>query len=456
MQKIKICFWVFLTAILLLNTVDTHAQVAPKTRILFIFDASGSMTNAMGNTSRFEIARKMLLKMIDSFSNFKDVELALRVYGHQKYVPEQDCEDTKLEVPFMKGNIPVLKKKVQSIQPRGWTPIAQSLLKSAEDFPVERGVRNLIILITDGLEECGGDPCAISKALQEKGIFLQPFIIGVGANENFKFAFNCVGNYYDATTEAQFETVIGVIISQAMNATSCQVNLLDIDGKPLETDVNMSIYDATTGQMLFNYIHTMNGRGVPDTLYLDPMRKYNLVIHTLPILEKKNVQLVLGRHNIIAIDAAQGFIEFKIGGITKYDRLQGLVKIAGNPQTINAQDFNTTKKYLVGAYDLEILTLPRIYMSSVKVTQNYTTTINISPPGKVSIFRNKDVTASIFMLKNNKMEWVCNIEEKNSQVLIMQPGKYFIIGRNKPEVRTIYTFQREFTVTSGSVTDITL
>ena len=70
--------------------------------------------------------------------------------------------------------------KIKMAQPKGTTPIAYSLEKSGADFPECANCRNIIILITDGEEECEGDPCAVSAALQSKGIVLKPFVIGVG------------------------------------------------------------------------------------------------------------------------------------------------------------------------------------------------------------------------------------------------------------------------------------
>jgi Ca-activated chloride channel family protein len=128
----------------------------PVTRILLIFDASGSMVARYEKEDRMTVAKRMFEKMVDSLSTFDDVELALRVFGHQSDLSKRDCEDTKLEVPFALNNAEFIKKKVRTLSPRGYTPIAKSLLAAAEDFPEpgKEKVRNLIILITDGTEEC--------------------------------------------------------------------------------------------------------------------------------------------------------------------------------------------------------------------------------------------------------------------------------------------------------------
>lgn len=447
----------YLLSILLLTVVSVAAAQTPtKTRILIIFDASGSMTTPIEKTTRIQVAKRMAIKLIDSLSTFKNVEIALRVYGHQKTADLKDCKDSRLEVPFAPNNLVIMKKKINSLVPKGWTPIAYSLQECEKDFPAEKGVRNLVIIITDGLEECTGDPCQISQALQKKGIFLKPFIIGLGSSDQFKLNFDCAGTYYDANTEKDFENVVGVVVSQAMNATSCQINLLDKQLRPIETNVLMSVYDAATKKLLYNYEHTMNGRGVPDTLFLDPLRKYDITVHTMPPVIKTNVELIVGRHNIIAIDVPQGNIAFNCTGKTNYPDLKAVVRIHGKPQTINVQTFNTNKRYLTGVYDLEILSVPRLYYDSLVVSQNETSTITIPQPGRLQINKGRSLVCAIYRIQNGKMEWVADVSDEYYQTIIMQPGKYILVGRNKPETRTIYTFEKEFTITSANTTEINI
>ncbi|MFM6982992.1 MAG: VWA domain-containing protein [Chitinophagaceae bacterium] len=449
-----------LSLCLLLLTVSvmaqTPAKTPAKTRILIIFDASGSMTTPIEKSTRIQVAKKMANKLIDSLASFKNVEIALRVYGHQKTADLKDCKDSRLEVPFAPNNIVIMKKKVNSLVPKGWTPIAYSLQECEKDFPAEKGVRNLVIIITDGLEECTGDPCAISQALQKKGIFLKPFIIGLGSSEQFKLKFDCAGTYYDANTEKEMETVVGVVVSQAMNATSCQINLLDKQLRPVETNVLMTIYDAATKKLLYNFEHTMNGRAVPDTLFLDPLRKYDITVHTMPPVEVKNVELIVGKHNVVPIDVPQGNIAFNCTGKTNYADLKAIITQHGKHKTINVQTFNTTKRYITGAYDLEILTVPRLYYDSLVVSQNETSNITIPQPGRLQINKSRDLVCAIYRIQNGKMEWVADISDAFYQTIIMQPGKYIVAGRSKAETRTIYTFEKEFTITSANTTEINI
>ena len=214
---------------------QTKAEVEPKplTRILFVFDGSQSMYGRWESGTKIQVAQKLMGQMLDSLKGIQaeaNFQLALRIYGHQKPVPPQDCSDTKLEVPFGKGNIYRIKNVLRALNPMGTTPIAGSLMKAADDFPPCDNCRNIIILITDGVEACDGDPCVVSLRLQKQGIILKPFVIGIGMDENFKESFECVGTYFDAADENTFKNVLGVVISQALDNTTAQINLLDING----------------------------------------------------------------------------------------------------------------------------------------------------------------------------------------------------------------------------------
>lgn len=156
-------------------------KVPERTRILFLLDGSGSMMGIWHNgESRIDVAKRILTRLVDSLRSNENLELALRVYGHRYARQSNNCQDTKLEVPFGARNHDQIIAKLKEIVPKGVTPITYSLLQAATDFPISPGYRNILILITDGVESCEGDPCATSLELQRRGVFLRPFIIGLG------------------------------------------------------------------------------------------------------------------------------------------------------------------------------------------------------------------------------------------------------------------------------------
>lgn len=428
-----------------------------QTRILFIYDCSQSMFGRWESGYKFEIARKMLTQAVDSLAKFPNVELALRMYGHQStLVPQRDCKDTKLEVPFKKGNAAAIKSKILSAQPKGTTPIAYSLEQAGADFP-DTKTRNIIILITDGVEECEGDPCAVSAALQKKGIILRPFVIGVGLDPGFQKTFECIGRYFDASTENSFKTAMGVIISQALNSTTAQINLIDAYGKPTETNVSMTLYDMNSGAVRYNYVHTMNHKGNPDTLTIDPVSGYKLVVHTIPPVSKDSIFLTPGKHNVIGIDAPQGDLILKVNGINEYRNLKFIVRKKGEMKTLHVQDVNQNERYIVGKYDIEVLSLPRVLINDVSITQSHTTTIQIPQPGMVNIQSNGPGYGAIFVEEKNELKLVYNLPENISrESVVLQPGSYRVIYRSKNSKESIYTVERSFKIESGGSVNVKL
>lgn len=440
-----------LTQVLKAQGVEATGYV-PTSRILFIFDASNSMAGQWEGDRKIDIAREVLFEMVDSLESMDNVELALRVYGHQSPVPPQDCSDTKLEVPFSPNNASRIRQKLRFINPKGTTPIAHSLELAPGDFPPCSNCRNIIILITDGVEACDGDPCSVSTSLQKQGIILRPFVIGIGNDPGFRETFNCIGEYYDAPSKQDFREALNVVITQALNATSAQVNLLDTNHRPTETDVNLIFYDRYSGVIRYNMMHTLNAKGNPDTLSLDHMSTYNVLAQTIPPARLDSVKLISGRHNIIGLDAPQGYLHVRTSRGKAYDGEKILVKKAGEYKTINIQQMGRVGKYLVGKYDLEIPIYPLMIVRDVEILQSFTTTVEIPAPGYVTFNASQPGAGALYqMTKDGDQVWVLNlVETTKSQGYYLQPGTYRVIFRRGDLKSTSYSVVKDFEVDQGS------
>lgn len=427
------------------------------TRLLFVFDASKSMKTQHNKTTRIQGAKELFYRFLDSLNKQKNIQFALRMYGHTVKYPPGDCKDSKLVVPFGKNNVALIKSKVAEAKPTGITPIEHSLTESANDFPDTKAV-NMIILITDGIEECEGDPCKARMKLMEKGIVFKPFIIGIGLSVEQIKTFECVGDYYDFDNSNLVKDISSIISKQKLNKTSSQVNLLDSKSFPSETNVNMTFYNTATGSYVYNYMHTLNQKGNPDTLYLDDFPTYKVIAHTIPPTESKEVKLTQGKHTIIPIDAPQGFIELRrpMGVYNFNEKIKSIVrKASSNMQTLNVQQMNTIEKYITGTYDLEILTLPRTYIYGVKVEQSQTKLIELPNAGMLTIKALDNGDGSIYK-DSKKLEWVCNLNNTTSQTYYLQPGNYRIEWRAKSLKGSIYTIEKKFSVKSDIETRIEL
>ncbi|AKD01840.1 VWA domain-containing protein [Pontibacter korlensis] len=447
--------------LLLLMFTATGASFAqeqkprPKTRILFLLDASGSMLAKWEDSDRMMVAKNLLSHLVDSLDRYENVEVALRAYGHQFGRERNDCKDTKLEVPFGEDNADAIKKKLEAIVPRGNTPITYSLQQAAGDFPEDRS-RNVLILITDGLESCGGDPCATSEALQKKRIFLRPFVIGIGIEPQHEKQLNCIGQYFNAADIKTFETVLSEIVTQALSQTTVSVELLDEQGRPTETGVNMTFVNALTGEAEYDYVHYLDGKGKTDVLDVDALLPYHLLINTVPPVLERDLSIKPGKHNVVQVKAPQGELYLRQDGPSPYRVLNTIIRTAGSDKTLNVQTFGDRHKYLTGRYDLEILTMPRIIIRNVEVKQGETNTITIPPPGQLAIPTQVQGFGSVYELhESGAQRWLCNLPEDNSKLtMALQPGKYKIVYRMKTAQSSKFTFVQDFTIRSGATTTV--
>ena len=445
----------FLSCTILFAQSKENDQRPPLTRILFVFDGSQSMYGRWETGAKIDVAQRLMGQMLDSLQDIQvagNFQLALRVYGHQKPVPPQDCSDTRLEVPLGKGNIYKIKRVLKSITPRGTTPIAGSLMKAANDFTPCEDCRNIIILITDGVEACDGYPCIFSKRLQKEGIVLKPFVIGIGLDEDFKSSFECVGTYFYAADENTFKNVLCVVISQALDNTTAQINLLDIHGKPTETDVPVLLYDHTSGKIKENIIHTLNYKGLPDTLVLDPLIVYDMVVHTIPPVRVDSIVIHSGAHTHIGASTPQGELVLKASPrIAK--NIACIIKPQNQETILHVQNFGTSQSYLSGTYDLEILTLPRIIQKGIHIKASASTTIAVPPPGMVTIQTGVSGYGAVLVQRETGYEWVVDLSESSErQVFQLQPGQYKVVFRSKFAQETGYSKNKEFRVSPGSST----
>lgn len=428
----------------------------PTTRILFLLDASGSMLAKWENSDRMNIAKGLLANLVDSLQTYEKVEVALRVYGHQFGRERNDCKDTKLEVPFAANNAELIKNKLRQIVPRGNTPITYSLQQTAGDFPEDKQTRNVVILITDGLESCGGDPCATSLALQKKRIFLRPFVIGIGIDPRYEQQLSCIGQYFNAADVQTFQNVLTEIVTQALTPTSVSVELLDEQGKPVESNVNMTFLNALTSAPEYNYVHYMNAQGNSDVLDVDALLPYDLVVNTTPPVVERKLPIIPGKHNVIRVKAPQGELHLRQDGPSPYGQLTAIVRQQGTDATLNVQQFGSRHKYLTGKYDLEILTLPRIHEKGVEIKQGQTQTITIPPPGQLSVPSQMLGYGSIYILEaDGGQRWVANLpEQSNGVAMALQPGKYRLVYRMKSAQASKFTDVQDFTIRSGATTTV--
>jgi len=183
--------------------------------IYVIFDASGSMWGQLPDkTTKLNVAKKVLSEFVGG--DFSGYDLALRVYGHRH---KDDCEDSELVVPFgPPGEVTKpMRDFVAKTNALGRTPITYSLSKALTDFGDRAGE---IILITDGIESCDADPCALIKQWRETNVKIKVHVVGFGLDEKSKDALKCLSDaagteYFDAQSAKDLSEALKKIREKA-------------------------------------------------------------------------------------------------------------------------------------------------------------------------------------------------------------------------------------------------
>lgn len=168
--------------------------------IYIIVDVSNSMWGELPDKSRkYEVAREVLANFLSG--EFSNHDLALRLYGHRS---RSSCTDTELAVPFgSPSNVArSMTDIVSNVVPHGKTPITLSLTEALKDFGERSGE---IILISDGIETCDADPCALVREWRNRDVSVRVHVVGLGLEEEARAAMQCIADaagteYHDANS----------------------------------------------------------------------------------------------------------------------------------------------------------------------------------------------------------------------------------------------------------------
>ncbi|MEX0285697.1 MAG: VWA domain-containing protein [Paracoccaceae bacterium] len=165
---------------------NVQAQSAERQKVILVLDASGSMWGQIDGVSKIEIARAQIGDMLGTWD--ADTDLGLMAYGHRQ---KGACEDIELVVEPGPLNADAFRASVNAISPKGKTPLSDAVRQAAEAmrFTEERAT---VILLSDGLENCQADPCALAAELEGQGIDFTAHVIGFDVAETEAEELSCL------------------------------------------------------------------------------------------------------------------------------------------------------------------------------------------------------------------------------------------------------------------------
>jgi len=181
-------------------------------KAIIVMDASGSMWGQIDGKTKIEIARETLAGVLPSIPD--DMQLGLIAYGHRE---KGVCTDIEQIVAPAAGTRQSIAEAVNGLNPKGKTPLTAAVRQAAEalKFTEEKAT---VILVTDGIETCEADPCAVASELEKLGVDFTAHVVGFGLSEEEGRQVSCLaentgGLYLQAEdaaelTEALTKTVV--------------------------------------------------------------------------------------------------------------------------------------------------------------------------------------------------------------------------------------------------------
>lgn len=204
-----------LPAALLAWTPAPAAELEPdKANIVLILDSSRSMWGQIDGIHKVVSARTVVgdvLKRYETRAN-----LALVAYGHRQAA---GCSDVEVLVPLGAHKAERLADAVNAIKPKGSTPIGLAL-ETAANAARATGQRTSLVLISDGLDNCKGNPCAMAGALKAKAPNLTIHAIAFERKNKAELkALACIGqNSGGSFASATSELELHATLVQALDA----------------------------------------------------------------------------------------------------------------------------------------------------------------------------------------------------------------------------------------------
>lgn len=190
-----------------------------------VLDASGSMAKQINGQTMMMIAKNSIAEVLKQLP--ESAKVGLRAFGHlgnnTNSGKKESCAANELIYPIETLNAEGIAKALSSVEPRGWTSIADSIKNGVEDLSKLKSEDsvNILYIITDGIETCGGDPVQAAQALKNEGTDIVLGIIGFNVNASQDAALKKIAQagqgYYANANDAATLTAELYNINEAAN-----------------------------------------------------------------------------------------------------------------------------------------------------------------------------------------------------------------------------------------------
>ena len=200
------------TAFFAVLSVAQPANAASE-NVILVLDASGSMWGRVDGREKIVIAREVVGQVLGDLG--ERVNLGVVAYGHRS---KGDCSDIEKVIPVGPVNAGSYMSVINKITPKGKTPITEAVRLSAEELRYQED-KATVVLVSDGLETCEADPCALARELEQAGIDFTAHVIGFDLKDADTSSLRCLaettgGKYLSADNADELGSAIGQVVAE--------------------------------------------------------------------------------------------------------------------------------------------------------------------------------------------------------------------------------------------------
>lgn len=159
-RRLRGLVWCMAAAFAAAVATPSATQTADGARVFLVLDASGSMWGRVGDQTKMQIARETVRSILKDWQAAD--RLGLIAYGHRR---KNDCSDIEVLKTVGPVDAAPFMTEVGNISPKGMTPMTAAVRLAAEQLKASEGPAS-VILVSDGIETCRADPCAVAAALK--------------------------------------------------------------------------------------------------------------------------------------------------------------------------------------------------------------------------------------------------------------------------------------------------
>jgi len=214
-------FFVFLAAFFVFATPFSSPLRADQNlpTIIFVFDASGSMWGRLGDKVKIDAAKDVMTRLLSELP--AEVSVGLVAYGHRR---KGDCTDIEMLTAPERGGGGKTAEGIRKLVPKGKTPLAASLSQVGAYLKQQEGDAT-VVLVSDGIETCGGDPCNVAKQLREQGIKVVIHVVGFDVSGPAVEQLQCIareggGQYFQADTAESLAAALSAVSDHVVKGTT--------------------------------------------------------------------------------------------------------------------------------------------------------------------------------------------------------------------------------------------